>query len=259
MNKVKKRKPPKTKYKVVSDMLFDKIKSGVWQPGDRLPSEGKLVADLDYSLGTVQRALRDLVELGAVERIHGSGTFVSGARTPEEHLFHFRFLSDDGVTLLPIFFRTKSLDQTEKKGPWADFLGQDNAGYVKIERVISVNREFEIFSELYLPVTMFPTLSGAQATDLDGVSIRDMLAERFNTPTLKAEQSIACSVFPPRVGQVINMPIGQFGIILTVCSNTYRDVPIIWQRAFIPPSDRQMLITANPRPDELLARVKAAK
>ena len=247
MSKTEKKDLPKTKYKVVSNMLFDKIESGMWQPGDRLPSEGKLVTELGYSLGTVQRALRDLVELGAVERVHGSGTFVAGALTPEEHLFHFRFLGDDGVTLLPIFFKTKSLEHSENKGPWAGFLGQDDAGYVKIERLISVNREFEIFSELYLPVTMFPALSAMQATDLDGVSIRDMLTERFNTPTLKAEQSIACSVFPPRVGQVINMPIGQFGIILTVCSNTYRDVPIIWQRAFIPPSDRQMVFATNPR------------
>ena len=84
-------------------------------------------------------------------------------------------------------------------------------------------------------------------TDLDGVSIRDMLEERFDTLTLETKQSIICGVFPPRIGRVINMPIGQFGMILTVSSTTHRHIPIIWHRAYIPPSDRQMEFIPNTR------------
>lgn len=247
MSESVKKHQSKTKYRILSDALVDDIDKGKLLPGDRLPSEDKLVTALGYSLGTVQRALRHLAELGIVERVHGSGTFVAGVRTPEKHLRHFRFQSDDGSTILPIFFKTQGLEHTDCKGPWAECLGHDRAGYVKIQRVISVDREFEIFSELYLPATRFSALLELKPTDLDGVSIRDMLAERFDTLTLETKQSIICDVFPPRVGRVINVPIGQFGMVLTVSSTTHRRIPITWQRAYIPPSDRQMeFVTQSP-------------
>ena len=245
MNKNEVKQRSKTKYQVASEILLRDIESGNLRPGDRLPSEEQLVSQLGFSLGTVQRALRDLAELGVVERIHGSGTYVSGARPPEDHLRHFRFRAEGAETLLPVFFETESLTHTESKGPWTEFLGEDLRGYVKIQRLSSVNREFKIFSELYLPATKFSSFLEIEPSDLDGVSIRDMLAEKFNTPTLKTDQFIACGIFPPRVTQLVNMPIGMFGMILTIKSETYRHVPIIWQRAFVPPSDRQMEIVTE--------------
>jgi GntR family transcriptional regulator len=240
MIKIASKQPTKIKYKILSQTLTENINKGKLKPGDRLPSEDKLVTTLGYSLGTVQRSLRHLVELGVVERVHGSGTFVAGIRAPEEHLRHFRFLNEDGSKLLPIYFKTHDITHTDCKGPWVDSLGIDQAGFVKIDRVINVNREFEIFSELYLPASQFASLLEMQPSQLDGVSIRDMLAERFNTQTLNTRQSIVCDVFPPRVAKVINMPMGQFGIVLTASNASHLHVPIIWQRAYIPPSDRQM-------------------
>jgi hypothetical protein len=72
-----------------------------------------------------------------------------------------------------------------------------------------------------------------QPSQLDGVSIRDMLDECFNTQTLNTRQSIVCDVFPSRVAKVINMPMGQFGIVLTASNTSHLHVPIIWQRACI--------------------------
>ncbi|MES0827121.1 GntR family transcriptional regulator [Ruegeria sp. SCP11] len=236
----------KTKYQVIADTLMADIENGKLRPGDRLPSEDQLASELGYSLGTVQRALRNLANQGVVVRVHGSGTFVSGARPPEEHLRHFRFRSDDGETLLPVFFETESLEHTADTGPWTQSLGDDPKGYVKIRRLISVNREFEIFSELYLPATRFAPLLEMEFADLDGVSVRDMLADKMNVPTVHTKQTMLCGTFPPRVARLINMPIGMFGLILTIQSETFRRAPIIWQRMFIPPSDREMEMLTEP-------------
>lgn len=230
----------KVKYKQVRDALLDDIVSGRLQPGDQLPSEDRLVEKLGYSLGTVQRALQDLAAMGVVVRVHGSGTFVSGARPPEEHLRHFRFKADESDALLPVFFETESIECIDSKGPWSRFLGDDPKGFVRVQRLISVNHEFEIFSELCLPGSKFSDLLALEPSDLDGVSIRDMLGDRLNAPTVHTNQTMVCGVFPPRVSKRINMPIGAFGLILTIHSETFRHVPIIWQRAYVPPSDREM-------------------
>ena len=238
------RSVPVSKHRQIADRLLSEIESGRWKPGDQLPSEDQLAADTRASLGTVQRALRNLVALGVVERRQGSGTFVSGARAPERHLRHFRFMADGGASLLPIYFNIVDIAETSEAGPWKDFLKAPESRFICIRRIASVNREFEVFSEIYLPAERFASLLTMNPTMLDGVSIRDMLAERFNAPTLNSRQTMQCQVLPPRVTRLIGLTPGQYGIIWTICGMSYRDAPITWQRIFVPPSDRLIEIAS---------------
>jgi len=235
-----------SKHRRIAEQLLNAIESGRWRPGEQLPSEEQLAAETASSLGTVQRALRNLVEMGVVERHHGRGTFVSGARAQERQLRHFRFTADGGTELLPVYFNILDIEITRDTGPWKDFLQDPTDSFVRIRRLVSVNKEFEVFSEIYLPEHRFAELATMKTTTLDGVSIRDMLAERFNAPTLNIRQTIVCQTLPPRVTRLIGQPAGCSGIVWTICGMTYRDTPITWQRVFVPPSDRVLEMGAAP-------------
>ena len=202
----------KSKHRLIAEQLLSEIEAGRWRPGEQLPSEDQLATETSTSLGTVQRALRNLVEMGVVERHHGRGTFVSGARAQERHLRHFRFMAEGGT-------------------------------------LVSVNKEFEVFSEIYLQEHRFAELAAMKKPTLDGVSIRDMLAERFNAPTLNIRQTIVCEPLPPRVTRLIHQPAGQYGMVWTICGMSYRDAPLSWQRVFVPPSDRVLDLGSAPFAD----------
>jgi len=64
-------------YQQIKDSIRDKIRSGSWLPGRKIPSEHTLVSDLGVSRMTVHRALRELTRDGYLDRVHGLGTFVS--------------------------------------------------------------------------------------------------------------------------------------------------------------------------------------
>ena len=227
------------KHKLIADRLLKEIESGTWTPGAQIPSEEQLANESGASLGTVRRALRTLAEMGVVERHHGRGTFVSGARAQERHLRHFRFVGEGSTKLLPVFFRILDVEETDESGPWQIALKSETNSFIRISRIVSVNNEFDIFSEVYLPKERFASI--LQMSDgLDGVSIRDLLAERFNAPTLKTRQFMRCGPLPPRVTRLIGVNPGQFGMVLTVSGMSYREAPITWQRVFIPPSDRDL-------------------
>ncbi|WP_327657931.1 FadR/GntR family transcriptional regulator [Streptomyces sp. NBC_00483] len=49
-------------------------------PGDRIPAEADLCAELGVSRGSLREAVRMLAALGVIEPRHGSGTYVSGLR-----------------------------------------------------------------------------------------------------------------------------------------------------------------------------------
>ncbi len=52
------------------------IATGLLKPGDKLPSQRDLAAQLRVNANTVQRAYREMEILGLVETLRGQGTFV---------------------------------------------------------------------------------------------------------------------------------------------------------------------------------------
>jgi GntR family transcriptional regulator len=59
------------------EYLLNLIESGVYQPGEQLPSEADLAAQLGISRPTLREALRNLEQDGLILRKHGVGTFVA--------------------------------------------------------------------------------------------------------------------------------------------------------------------------------------
>ena len=70
------------RYRQVFDALRRDIVAGKYRAGQKLPSEAALVKQFSTSRITVGRAVRDLRQLGMVERRAGSGTYVSAASRP---------------------------------------------------------------------------------------------------------------------------------------------------------------------------------
>jgi GntR family transcriptional repressor for pyruvate dehydrogenase complex len=72
--------PRTTVTRHVVDALFEMLRSGEFQLGDRLPSEWELVEALHVGRSAVREAIRELVTLELVEIRPGRGTFVRSLR-----------------------------------------------------------------------------------------------------------------------------------------------------------------------------------
>ncbi|WP_114195452.1 histidine utilization repressor [Edaphovirga cremea] len=67
-------------YQRVKQAIVNQIRSGMWQPHQRVPSESELVNELGVSRMTINRALRELTSEGFLLRMQGVGTFVAEAK-----------------------------------------------------------------------------------------------------------------------------------------------------------------------------------
>lgn len=83
-------------YQQARDTLMQQIASGILQPGDFLPSEQQLAANLGISVGTVRKATEDLVSQGILERQHGRGTQIVPHTSDRSRFRFFRFAHPDG-------------------------------------------------------------------------------------------------------------------------------------------------------------------
>src|SRR5712692_2989749 len=59
------------------DKIRERIVSGAWGPGDRLPKESELAAELGLSRNSLREAVRALSQLRVLEVRQGDGTYVT--------------------------------------------------------------------------------------------------------------------------------------------------------------------------------------
>ncbi|HEX4053135.1 MAG TPA: GntR family transcriptional regulator [Tepidisphaeraceae bacterium] len=72
------------RHREVFETILGDITSGLFQPGDRLPTEAALAKTFSASRTTIARAMRDLKRKGLVNRQRGAGTHI--AMQQEKHV-----------------------------------------------------------------------------------------------------------------------------------------------------------------------------
>ncbi len=71
-------------YIQIHNHIKQKIETGQWQLGQRLPSERNLSETFGVSRMTLRQAISTLAEEGILERRPGSGTYVSSQKVQEK-------------------------------------------------------------------------------------------------------------------------------------------------------------------------------
>ncbi|MGO9111392.1 MAG: GntR family transcriptional regulator [Thermoguttaceae bacterium] len=72
----------KRKHRRIYEHIYGAIARGEYVPGDRIPTDFKLMREFGVSRPTIARAMRELEIAGLLERCPGVGTFVRSAEFP---------------------------------------------------------------------------------------------------------------------------------------------------------------------------------
>jgi GntR family transcriptional regulator len=144
-------------YRQVRDTLVKRIAGGVWLPGQVLPSEPDIAADLGVSQGSVRKALDELTADGLVVRRQGRGTFVSIHDEARMLLQFYRLAPDHGEPRFP-----KAAILHHRTGPdpeAARRLGLAPRDPVHaIRRLRSLAGQVFVSERICLPASLFPGL-----------------------------------------------------------------------------------------------------
>ncbi|HVZ46895.1 MAG TPA: GntR family transcriptional regulator [Ramlibacter sp.] len=227
------------KYQRCADALVEAIRRGVWRPGDRLPAEDELAGLTPFSLGTVQRALRDLSEQGLVVRQHGLGSFVADPPRELHDPWHCRFLADDGRTILPIYSQAVQRIMISEPGPWTDFLGAD-AKVMRLDRIVIVNDEFRISSRFYADRALLKKLYDMPMERLNGANFKRLIVNQCQLPITHITHHAKVKVFDDEACAQIGVESGYRGLFMFAFARAGRDRPVYYQEFFVGPTDRAM-------------------
>lgn len=227
------------KYQRLADTLVDAIRQGLWRPGDRLPPEEELTQLTPFSLGTVQRALRDLSEQGLVIRQHGLGSFVADPPRELQDPWHCRFVGDDGETLLPIFSQAVARVAVQGHGPWTRHLGVE-AEVMRLDRVIIVNDEFRIFSRFYGDRRVLRHLWEMPMEELHGANFKKVIVRQCQLPITEITHCVSTRAFDDEACERIAMPAGTGGLYMYASAYAGRERCVYFQEFSIAPNGRSL-------------------
>ncbi len=151
-----------TLYKEVKRQLLADLSAGEWQPGEVVPSEKQLCLRFGVSIGTLRKAIDELVAENILIRHQGRGTFVA-THGRDQHLFRFfNVVRHDGQKTYPKLTLTAFVKARADKAT-CDKLGiASSAKTFHFTNLLSLNDEPVQVDEITLPEALFAGLSAAQ-------------------------------------------------------------------------------------------------
>ena len=143
-------------YQQVDNIIRRRLIENVWKPGEAIPSEMQLAAELNVSQGTVRKALNDLVAENLLYRRQGLGTFVSEHTERRALFLFFSIVGSDGARLLPESRVLNCVEDVATKAEAERLELEPDDEVVRFHRVRFFNDIATIAETITLPLEHFP-------------------------------------------------------------------------------------------------------
>ncbi|HZS90675.1 MAG TPA: GntR family transcriptional regulator [Chloroflexota bacterium] len=175
-------------YHQFKRMVLDQIISGDLPPGARLPTEHEYARQLGVSLAPIRQALRELAQLGYVERVKSRGTFVRQRKIEQKITVLSSFTDSMHQMGLPVRLEVRRLERCRPSTEVATQLnltGRDMV--VVLQRRCFLEQEPLALLQSYLPAAIFPHL---EQHDFGARSLYHLLEEEYGCVLTRAESCI---------------------------------------------------------------------
>ena len=215
--------------------VFRDLKSALdadeWRPGERMPTERELAERYGCSLITIRHALGELVREGRIERTRGRGTYVLQPRIDRDIGGKMSFAEE---------MRRRGLDpanrvvtaRIEPAGEAvASLLGiARETPVVYLERVRLGGGEPLLLEQARLPAERFP---GLLDFDFERGSLYDILADRYDTPIVRARESVEPVQLRQRDAQLLGAPPRSLALRIDGIAYAASGEPVEAARSFV--------------------------
>lgn len=212
-------------YKEVKSLLTQSLAEGEWQPGVALPSETKLGERYRVSIGTVRKAIDELVAERILVRHQGRGTFVAG-HDARRTLFHFFHIVPAGggreqpeIELLS-FARAKGDADSAKR---LNIL--PGAPVFRIRNLLRLARKPVVLDEITLPAERFPRLTEKVLRERDS-TIYQLYQERYGINVVRSAERLSAVLADRASAKLLGIPAGSPLLCIKRIALSYHNVAV---------------------------------
>jgi GntR family transcriptional regulator len=212
-------------YKEVKRQMMAGLMQGEWKPGEAIPSERRLSERYGISIGTVRKAIDELVAENILIRQQGRGTYVASHNRDRMLFYFFHIVPDAGAKAYPdvrlLSFGRGKADRTE-----AERLRIAPADSVlRIRNLLTLGGAPIILDDITLPVTRFPGLTEKQFRARTS-TIYNLYQEAFGISVVKTNERLRAALADEEAAAVLALSPGAPLLQIRRVALTYNDDPV---------------------------------
>ncbi len=216
-------------YRQIKGLITRELQTGVWRPGEAIPSEQELAARFKVSQGTVRKAIDELAADNLLVRRQGKGTFVA---THAEQKIQYRFLRlmpDDGGDR-GMARRLLDCRRTRAPADVARMLDvKSGDAVVQLKRLLLAANRPVVLDEIWLPGSLFKGLTAERLSDYKG-PMYGMFEAEFGVRMIRAEEKIRALAADAPSAELLGVAPGFPLLSVERLSFTYGDKPVELRR-----------------------------
>ena len=223
---------PEAKYREIKREMILRLKTGVWLPAHAIPSEAKLKAEFAVAIGTIRRAVDELVAEHLLIRRQGSGTYVP-THNQDRHLFYFfRVARQDGFIEYPVIETLRFGRARANADAAARLKLRAGEAVIEFRNALRLQDVVVLIDDIVIPWRRFKGLTEAKLRERPN-TIYNLYQDAFGVNVVRAAESVRASLASIEqaalFGVAVNAPLLDVHRVVY----TYDDVPVEYRRSFV--------------------------
>ena len=223
-------------YKEVKRLLTRAVMVGEWKPGAAIPSERLLAARFQVAIGTVRKAVDELVAENILIRQQGRGTFVA-AHNRDRLMFHFfHIMRSDGGRETPavemLSFR-RGRAEAEEAGRLGIARG---AGLFRIRNLLRLGGRPIILDDIAIPQALFPGLT-AQRFRQRPNTIYHLYQTAFGISVVRSAERLRARLADAESAELLGIAAGDPLLEIRRVAMSFNDAPVEFRRSLVNTAD----------------------
>jgi GntR family transcriptional regulator len=219
-------------YKEVKRLMIEAISGAEWVPGKAIPAEWALAERFQVAVGTVRKAVDELVAENILVRQQGRGTFIA-AHNRERLMFHFfHIVRRDGSKQQPdVHFQSFRSAKADTDEAAALSLSEGEAVF-RIRNLLLIADEPIIADAITVPQALFPSLSLAQFRDRPN-TIYHLYQNAFGITVVRSAERLRATLADAETAKALRIKPNAPLLEIRRVALSFDNAPVEYRRSLV--------------------------
>ena len=212
-------------YKEVKRQIMAELISGEWKPGTAIPAEKRLSERFAVSIGTVRKAIDELVAENILLRQQGRGTFVASHNRDRLLFYFFHIVGHDGEKQYPVVTLHAFARGKAEPGE-SDKLGVPrNEPVFRIRNILKLADAPVMIDEIVIAQSRFPGLTERQFGGRPN-TIYNLYQDAFGITVVRTQERLRAILADARSARLLKVATGAPLLRIARVALSYQDIPV---------------------------------
>lgn len=219
-------------YREIARAITRRLAQGAWKPGEAIPSETRLKEEFGVAIGTIRKAVDELVAQNILVRQQGRGTFVA-THSRDRLLFNFFHIERrDGYKEYPNV-QLHDFERIHMSRDVAVPLGlHEGDRAVRFRNTLALEGRKIMLDDITLPEVLFPRLTEKKLRERHS-TLYNLYQDEYRISVVRTAQRLSAGVVPRDVARALDVPAGLSMLVIRRVAFAYHDKPVEYRISYV--------------------------